>query len=77
MFLDPRHAEYLKEIRELHGVGGMHSKTVIFEMKANFLDYGAACENMHSAIVSPIISISQEVYIYSVDEGESIVVMSD
>ena len=33
LFLDPRYAEDLKEIRELHGVEGVHSKTVIFEMK--------------------------------------------
>ena len=46
LFLDPRYAEGLKEIRELRGVEGVHSKTVIFEMKANFLDYVAACENV-------------------------------
>ena len=66
----------LKEIRELHRVEGVHSKTVIFEMKAQFLDYVAACENVHNPIVAPISSTVQEVSIYSEDEGASPAVIS-
>ena len=43
LFLGPQYAADLKEIRELHGVEGVQSKTVIFEIKAHFLDYVAAC----------------------------------
>ena len=47
----------------------MHSNTVIFEMKAHFLDYVATCENVHNPIVVPISSTVQEVSIYSEDKG--------
>ena len=39
LILDPQYTADLKEIRELHGVEVVHSKTVIFEMKAHVLDY--------------------------------------
>ena len=76
MFLDPRCEKDLKEIRELHGVEGVHSKTVIFEMKAHFLEYISACENIHNPIVAPISSTVQEVSIYPEDEGASPAVIS-
>ena len=44
----------LKETGELHGVEGVHIKTVIFEMKDQFLDYFSACDNVHKSIVAPI-----------------------
>ena len=53
----------------------MHSKTVIFEMKAHFLDYVSPCENVHNPIVAPTSSTIQEVYIYSGDEVASTAVM--
>ena len=77
LFLDPLCVTDLKETRELHGVEGVHSKTVIFEIKAHFLYYVAACENAHNPIVAPIISTVQEVSIYSEDELESPAVMSE
>ena len=77
MFLDPRYAAYLKEIRELHGFEGVHSKTVIFEMKDQFLDYFSTCENVHNPIVVTISSTVQEVFIYSEDEGASTAVILD
>ena len=77
MFLSPQYAADLKEIRELHGFEGVHINTVVFEMKAQFLDYVSACENVHNPIVAPISSTVQEAYIYSEDEGESPAVMSE
>ena len=68
--MDPRYAADLKEIRELHGFEGVHCKTVIFETKAHFLDYVAACENVRNPIFAPISSTVQEASIYSYDEGE-------
>ena len=65
LFLDPRYAADLKKIRELNGVEGVHSNTVTFDMKAYFLDYVAACENVHNPIVAPISSTLQEISIYS------------
>ena len=67
----------LEKIRELHRVEGVHSKTVIFEMKYHFLDYVATCENMHNPIVAPIILAIQEASIYSDDEGACPVFMSE
>ena len=55
----------------------MHSKTVILEMKAHFLDYVAACDNVHNPIVELIISTVQEVSIYSEYEGSSTAVISE
>ena len=55
----------------------MHSKTVIFEMKDQFLDYVAACEDVHNPIVVPIISTVQEVYIYSEYESAIPAVISE
>ena len=77
LFSDPRYAAHLKEIRELHGVEGVHIKTVILEMKAHFLDYVSACENMHSPIFAPINSTLQEVSIYLEYEGASPSVISE
>ena len=77
LFLNPRYAANLKEIRELHGVEGVHSKTVVFEMKAHFLDYVAACENVHNPIVAPISSTVQDASIYSENEGASRTFMSE
>ena len=54
LFLYQIYAEDLKEIRELNGVEGVHSKTMIFEIKAHILDYVAACDNVHNHIVAPI-----------------------
>ena len=56
LFLYPRYAVDLKEIIELHRVEGVHSKTVILEMKDLVLDDIAACENVHNPIVAPISS---------------------
>ena len=56
LFLNPRYAANLKEIRELHGFEGVHINAVVFEMKAQFLDYVSACENVHNPIVAPISS---------------------
>ena len=67
----------LEKIRELHRVEGVHSKTVIFEMKYHFLDYVATCDNVHNHIVKLISSTLQEVSIYSEDEGASTAVMSE
>ena len=61
LILDPQYTADLKEIRELHGVEVVHSKTVIFEIKAHFLDYFSDCENVHNPIVAPISSTVQEV----------------
>ena len=55
----------------------MHIKTVIFEMKDNFLDYVFACDNVHNYIVVPISSTVQEASIYSEDEGASPAIMSE
>ena len=66
----------LEKIRELHRVEGVHSKTMIFEMRSHFLDYIATCENGHNPTVAPIILTIQEAYIYSYDEGASPVVFS-
>ena len=68
---------YLKEIREKILVEGVHIQTVIFEMKAHFLYYFTACENVHNPIVSPISSTVQEASIYSEDEVASPTVMSE
>ena len=59
------------KIRELHGVEVVHSKTVIFEIKAHFLDYVTACENVHNPIVVPIGWTVKEASIYSDYEGAS------
>ena len=67
----------LEKIRELHRVEGVHSKTVIFEMKYHFLDYVATCDNVHNPIVAPVILKIQEASIYSDDEGACPVVMSE
>ena len=67
MFLDPRCEKDLKEIRELHGVEGVQSKTVIFEIKAQFLYYVSACDNVHNPIVAHISSTVKEASIYSKD----------
>ena len=40
-------------------------------MKANFLDYVAAFEDVHNPTVAPRISTVQEAYIYSYNEGTS------
>ena len=53
MFLSPQYAADLKEIRELHGFEGVHINTVVFEMKAQFLDYVSAYENLYNPIVTP------------------------
>ena len=66
-FLDTRYAEDLKEIRELYGVEGVHINTLIFEIKAHFLDYFAACKNVQKPIFALISSTVQEVSIYSDD----------
>ena len=46
-------------------------------MKAHFLDYLSACENVNNPIVEPISSTVQEVSIYSENEGASPAVMSE
>ena len=56
VFLNPQYTADLKGIREIHGVEGVHSKTFIFEMKANLLEYVTTCENVHNPIIAPIIS---------------------
>ena len=71
LFFDPRYAADLKEIKELHEVEGMHSNTMIFEMKDHFLDYVVACENVSNPIVAPIGSTVQEASIYSEKDGAS------
>ena len=49
----------------------VHSKTVIFEMKAHFLDYVATCGNVQNRIVALRSSTVQDVSIYSEYEGAS------
>ena len=71
LFLNLRYAEYLKEISELHGVEGVHSKNVIFEMKSHLLYYFASFKNLHNPIVEQISSTVQEASIHSDDEGTS------
>ena len=71
VFFNPQYTADLKGIREIHGVEGVHSKTVIFEIKDHFLYYVADCENMYNPIIAPISSTLQEASIYSDDGGAS------